>query len=145
MRSRIRNTCGALPDRRATSWSGVSPVLVYNLLVMVGFALSGLAMSLVMLRWTGSLAAGLVAGVLFAFNAHVLTRFAHLQALHVGFFPLMLYAFDRVLGGGVHPRPNSSAFAMRTLLSAAFGLQALSSNYLMALWRPSPPARRSPC
>ncbi|MDH4063388.1 MAG: hypothetical protein OEW19_03235, partial [Acidobacteriota bacterium] len=33
------------------------------------------------------------------FNAHLLTRIVHLQALHVEFFPLALMALDRVLTG----------------------------------------------
>ena len=41
---------------------GASPVLVYNLLVMAGFALSGFAMSWLISRWTGDRAAGVVAG-----------------------------------------------------------------------------------
>ena len=106
-------------------WAGGSPVLVYNLLVMVGFVLSGVAMSRLMTRWTGSLAAGVVAGALFSFNAHVLTRFAHLQALHVEFIPLTLYALDRVLD---EPRIRHAV-----LLSCAFVLQALCSNYLMVM------------
>ena len=69
---------------------------VYNLLIMAGFALSGWSMYLLMRRWTGSEWAGIVAGLVYAFNAHVLTRFVHLQAQHVEFFPLMLYALDRV-------------------------------------------------
>ena len=48
-------------------------------------------------RWTGSAAAGIVAGCLYSFNAHLLTRFAHLQALHLEFFPIALAAFDRLL------------------------------------------------
>lgn len=104
-------------------WAGASPVLVYNLLIMLGFALSGGAMYLVMARWTGSQWAGIIAGLLYAFNAHVLTRFVHLQAQHVEFFPLVLYAFDRVLVG----RRLRDAL----LLAAAFVLQALCSNYLL--------------
>jgi len=43
-------------------------------------------MCLVINRWTGSMAAGVIAGLLYAFNAHVLTRFPHVQAQHVEFF-----------------------------------------------------------
>ena len=35
-------------------WLGASPVLVYNLLIIAGLALSGWAMYLLMARWTGS-------------------------------------------------------------------------------------------
>ena len=69
-------------------WAGASPVLVYNLLIIAGLALSGWSMYLLMRRWTGSESAGIIAGLIYAFNAHVLTRFVHLQAHHVEFFPL---------------------------------------------------------
>jgi hypothetical protein len=104
-------------------WAGVSPVLVYNLLVWLGFALSGAAMAGVVERWTASWWAGVVAGCLYAFNAHQLTRFAHLQALHIEFFPLALFAFDRVLAG--------ASRRMTWLLGSMFALQALCSNYTM--------------
>jgi hypothetical protein len=104
-------------------WAGASPVLVYNVLIMAGFALSGWAMYLLMARWTGSTSAGIIAGLLYAFNAHALTRFVHLQALHVEFFPLMLYALDRVI---VDRRRRDAV-----LLAAAFVLQALCSNHLL--------------
>ena len=106
-------------------WAGVSPVLVYNLLVWAGFALSGFAMALLLRAWTGSLAAGVVAGCLYAFNAHLLTRYSHLQALHLEFFPIVLYAFDRVLRLG-----SRRDF---WLLGVAFVLQALCSNYLLVM------------
>ena len=112
-------------------WAGASPVLVYNLLIIAGLALSGWSMYLLMRRWTGSESAAIIAGLAYAFNAHVLTRFVHLQAHHVEFFPLMLYAFDRVLVG-----PSTSLRAGRrrrdaVLLAAAFVLQSLCSNYLL--------------
>ncbi len=106
-------------------WAGVDPVVVYNLLVLAGFALSGWTMSLVMSAWTGSMTAGIVSGMLFAFNAHLLTRLPHLQALHVEFLPLALYAFDQVL---VRSRRLPSA---ALALAAAFVLQALCSNYTL--------------
>jgi hypothetical protein len=105
-------------------WAGASPVLVYNLLIIAGLALSGWSMYLLMRRWTGSESAAIVAGLIYAFNAHVLTRFVHLQAHHVEFFPLVLYAFDRVL--------TERRLRDVVLLSYAFALQALCSNYLLA-------------
>lgn len=104
-------------------WAGLSPVFVYNVLIIAGFALSGWAMYLVMERWTGSRWAGVIAGLVYAFNAHVLTRFVHLQAQHVEFFPIMLFALDRVLAVG---KPRHIV-----LLAAAFVLQALCSNYML--------------
>lgn len=104
-------------------WAGASPVLVYNLLIILGLTLSGWAMYLVMERWTRSTWAAVIAGLVYGFNAHVLTRFVHLQAQHVEFFPLMLYAFDRVLVEG----RRRDAY----LLAGMFVLQALCSNYLL--------------
>ncbi len=115
-------------------WAGVSAVLVHNLLLIAGFALSGWAMYLLIARWTGRAAAGIVAGLVYAFNAHTLTRFPHLQAQHVQFFPLLLYAFDRLLAGsteaGRSPR-DQSVQRDAALLIGAFVLLALCSNYLL--------------
>ena len=44
----------------------------------------------------GGLAAGIMAGALFAFYAHAMTRFTHVQALHNEFLPLALLALDEV-------------------------------------------------
>ena len=117
-------------------WAGASPVLVHNLLIIAGLALSGWSMYLVMVRWTASKGAGVVAGLLYAFNAHTLTRFVHVQAFHVWLLPVMLYAFDRVLSGGTcHPTTQSPRRGDPgrhvLLLVVAFAGQALSSNYLM--------------
>ena len=106
-------------------WSGVSPVTVYNLLVWLGYALSGFSMALLLRSWTGSTIAGAAAGSLYAFNAHLLTRYAHLQALHLEFLPIVFYAFDRVLAGA---RRRHVA-----LLAAMFILQALCSYYTMVM------------
>ena len=104
-------------------WAGASPVLVHNLLLLAGLMLSGWAMYLLMVRWTANPGASVLSGLLYAFNAHSLTRFVHLQAFHVWLLPLMLYAFDRVLSGG--------SWRHVLLLVAAFAGQALSSNYLL--------------
>lgn len=106
-------------------WSGASPVLIYNVLVWLGYALSGLAMALLMRAWTGSLLAAILSGCLYAFNAHLLTRYAHLQALHLEFLPIVFYAFDRVLRG------ERGRFVV--MLVIAFVLQALCSNYTMVM------------
>jgi hypothetical protein len=65
-------------------------VLVYNVVLMLGFALTAFATCLLVERWTGNLTAGLLAGSLFAFNTHTLTRFAHVQGIHLYGLPLAL-------------------------------------------------------
>jgi hypothetical protein len=104
-------------------WLGGSALVAYNLLVIAGLALSAWSMWLLLERWTGSRAAGAVAGTLIAFNAHTLTRLPHLQALHVEFLPVVLLALDRVL---VERRTRDAV-----LLGAACALQGLTSNYLL--------------
>src|SRR3954471_7317090 len=65
------------------AWAGASPVLVHNLVLMAGFALTAFAATLLVDAWTGSLLAGLLAGSMFAFNTHTLSRTAHVQGVHL--------------------------------------------------------------
>jgi hypothetical protein len=102
---------------------GGSPVLAFNLVLMAGMALTGWAFCLLVSRWTGSWAAGYVAGSLAAFNSHVLVRLPHLQTQHVEFIPLILFALDRLIA----LRRVRDAL----LLGAAFALQGLTSVYLL--------------
>lgn len=106
-------------------WSGVSPVLTYNLLLLAGFALSAWTMALLVRRWTGQRTAALVAGSIFGFSAHTLTRLPHLQAQHVEFLPLALLALDELL------RQPGAGRALK--LAAWSTLQALTSIYLLVL------------
>ncbi len=76
---------------------GGSPVLVFNLLVIAGFALSALAGYALMFAWTGNRVAALLTGSVFAFNTHTLTRIPHVQALHIYGLPLALLAVDRLI------------------------------------------------
>lgn len=104
-------------------WAGVSTLVVHNLLIVAGFALTGWAMALVVRRWTGDWWAAILAGMLLAFNAHSLSRIAHLQAVHVEFLPIAVYALDRLLS---RPRVGHAL-----VLSLAFVLQSLTSKYLL--------------
>jgi len=104
-------------------WSGASPVLAYNLLLIGGLALTGWTTSLVIGRWTGNRLAGILSGSLMAFNAMTLTRFAEIQDQHLEFFPLALFALDRLLST---PRLKH-AFE----LAGWFVLQALTCGYLL--------------
>jgi hypothetical protein len=51
----------------------------------------------------GDWPAVILAGALFAFNAHTLTRLTHVQALHNEFLPLAILALDEVLVRGTWP------------------------------------------
>src|SRR5207244_13008946 len=78
-------------------WAGGSPILVYNLVLLAGLALTGWAAAIVIERWTGSWLAGITSGSLLAFNSFTLTHFPHIQLLHLEFFSFELLALDRLL------------------------------------------------
>jgi hypothetical protein len=104
-------------------WAGVPTLVVHNLLILAGFALTGWTMTLVLRRRTGSWECGVLAGMLLAFNSHSLSRIAHLQAVHVEFLPLAIMALDRLL---TRPRLSNAL-----KLSLAYALQSLTSNYFL--------------
>jgi len=78
-------------------WLGGSPVLVFNIVLIAGFALTAWAGTVLVTSWTGDRLAGLFAGSTFAFNTHTLTRLAHVQGIHAWGLPLALLAADRVI------------------------------------------------
>ena len=104
-------------------WLGAPTLLVYNLVLLAGFTLTGWATAWSPRGWTGSWAAGAAAGIVAAFNAHMLTRLPHMQALHVEFLPLALAALDTLLRD---PKPRHAL-----KLALWFVLQALTSVYLL--------------
>jgi hypothetical protein len=81
------------------AWLGGSPVLVFNLLLMAGFALTAFSAWWLVVRWTGDPVAGMLAATVFAFNSHTLTRLPHVQAVHLYGLPLALLAADRLVIG----------------------------------------------
>ncbi len=104
--------------------SGASAVLTYNLSLLLGLALSAWAMQWVVWRWTGDLTVSLLAGAIFGFNAHVLTRLGHLQALHAYGLPLLAYGVDRVLA------PDGRRLRDGLLVGLGGAALALTSGYL---------------
>lgn len=104
-------------------WLGGTPVLAYNLLLLAGFALTALATYAVVFAWTGNRAAALVAGSLFAFNTHTLTRLPHLQAIHAYGLPLALLFTDRLM------RQPAASGAVGLALSMT--LMVYTSGYLV--------------
>ena len=78
-------------------WLGVSPILVYNLVFLSGFALSGVGVALLVRRLTGSIGAAILAGIVFAFPPYRIDHYAHLQLQQTEFIPLALWAFHRLL------------------------------------------------
>lgn len=103
---------------------GASPVLTYNLSLLLGYVLSAWAMQWLAWRWTGHYVASLVAGSLFAFNAHSLVSMGHIQAIHAYGLPLLLVGLDGVISPDGR-RPWHGALA-----GVATALLAWTSGYL---------------
>jgi hypothetical protein len=104
-------------------WLGASPVLAMNLLILGGFALTAFLTYAVIFSWTRDRFAALVAGSLFAFNTHTLTRLPHVQALHTYGLPLALLLTDRLI---LEPRLKLAAALAVCMASLAY-----TSGYLM--------------
>ena len=103
-------------------WLGASPLLTYNVLVLLGLTLTALAMYALVVTWSGDYWGGLLAGALLAFSTPLLTRLPHLQALHLYWLPLALLAFDRLL---TRRRTRDAAWLGACVVGAA-----LTSGYL---------------
>ncbi len=104
-------------------WLGASPVFVFNIVLILGFALTAWAGYTLAFEWTGDRAAGMLAGSMFAFNTHTLTRLAHVQGIHAWGLPLTLLAADRIL---VHARWRDAVW-----LAVWMTAMAYTSGYLV--------------
>jgi hypothetical protein len=102
---------------------GVGPVAAYNVAMLAGFAFCGFAAYLLGLRLTGSWAAGMAAGVFYAFVPFRFVHLSHLQHVWGGWLPLMLVALL-----AFHERPTSKR---AWLLAAAFVLNGLTNIHYL--------------
>lgn len=71
---------------------GVTPITLYNLAMLLGFAMSGYGMSVLVRTCGRSTLASFIAGVLFAFCGFKLDHLAHIQIIWSGWLPLLLAA-----------------------------------------------------
>lgn len=69
---------------------GAGALTAYNVAMLAGFAFSGFAMYRLALRLTGSWAAGVAAGVFYAFVPFRFVHLSHLQHVWGGWLPLLL-------------------------------------------------------
>jgi hypothetical protein len=85
------------------------PVLAYNMAFLVSFMLSGFALYLLALRYTGNRLAAFLAGLAFAFAPYRLSLIGHLSLLTVQWLPLALLYLDAFLQPALtHPQPPPS-------------------------------------
>jgi hypothetical protein len=78
-------------------WAGVHPLVVYNLFLLSTFVLNALAAHVLAYRLTGSYAAGLLAGVIFAFSPYRFEHFDHLEMQLSFWIPLAALAWHRAV------------------------------------------------
>ena len=78
-------------------WLGVPPILVYNLVLLSGFAISGVGVALLVRTLTENTGAALLAGIVFAFLPFRIDHYAHLQLQQTQCLPFAMWAFHRLL------------------------------------------------
>jgi hypothetical protein len=104
-------------------WLGVHPVVIYNLLLLSGFVLSGVTMFLLVRALTGRADAAWIAGAIFALYPYRYEHYSHLELQMTMWMPLALLGLHRVLARGRlrDGLATGLAFALQTLSSLYYG------------------------
>ncbi|MBX7186730.1 MAG: hypothetical protein K1Y01_16435 [Vicinamibacteria bacterium] len=102
------------------------PLVRFNLANWLSLAFSGWAFCLLARSWSGSILAGILAGVTAVLGSHQSLHYVHLNLLSVGWLPVFLLALDRVLsgGGGRYAALAGTAFALTAASSGYYGVAA---------------------
>jgi hypothetical protein len=103
--------------------AGGSPLAAYNVSVLLSYALSGFFAYLLAFRLTGSVLAGLCAGLAFGFSPYRASQLAHVQVLTAQWMPLALL--------GLHEHVASGSRRGLVIFAVAWLLQALSNGYYL--------------
>jgi hypothetical protein len=119
-------------------WLGAHPVLIYNLLLLSGFVLSGVAMFLLVRALTGRVDAAIVGGAIFALYPYRYEHYSHLELEMTMWMPLALLGLHRALASGRlrDGLATGFAFALQTLSSLYYGcfLAVYMAVFGAALW-----------
>ena len=78
-------------------WSGLSPVLVYNIMLLGGIALSGVAMFVLARHLTGDTGAALVSAAIFTLAPYRVEHYMHLELQWTMWMPLAFWAAHRAV------------------------------------------------
>jgi hypothetical protein len=116
-------------------WAGLPPVLVHNLLLLGAIAASGLAMCALARYLTGSLGAGLIAGVVFAFAPYRFAHIMHMELQWTMWMPLAFLALHRTFDTGrwKYGLATGACIALQLLSSIYYGVFLASLIGLGAL------------
>jgi len=102
-------------------WAGVSPVLVYNVMLLGGIVASGLAMFVLVRHLTRDDGAALVGATIFTLAPYRVTHLVHLELQWTMWMPLAFWAVHRIFETG--------ALRFGGLVGLFLSLQLLSSVY----------------
>jgi hypothetical protein len=105
-------------------WIGLHPVIVYNLVLLSAFVLSGVTMFLLVRALTGRIDAAAIAGAVFAVYPYRLEHYPHFALQMTIWMPLALWAMHRTMALGRlrDGLATGLAFALQTLSSLYYGL-----------------------
>jgi hypothetical protein len=102
-------------------WAGVPVAVAYNLLLLGSFVFSGVAACFLVRQLTGSLFAGVVSGVIFAFAPYRFDHYGHFELLWSGWMPLAVLALYRAV--------EEERWRWGVAVGLLVALQTLSSIY----------------
>ena len=102
-------------------WAGFPPTLVYNLLLLGGFAGSGVAMFVLARHLTARAAPSLVAAAIFTMLPYRIEHFMHLELQWAMFIPLTFWALHRAV--------ESTSWRWGALTGLFLWLQVLACVY----------------
>ena len=127
-------------------WITRNPIATLNAAYLLAFTLNGLGTFLLVRELTGSAVAGIVGGVVLAFNQFFLFfELSHLQVISTGWMPLTIYALRRyfvtgsraalVAGGGFLMMSNLSAGYYMVMFPPFVGLYCCWELATRRAWR----------
>jgi hypothetical protein len=127
-------------------WSGLPPVVAYNVLILVSFLFAGLGAFVFLRHLTGSTLAGLIGGLIYAFSAFRFGHYMHQELLWNGWIPLTLWGLHRTIDtGGWRPALLTALCLVAQMYSSIYygiflaTFIAIVSVFLLALrvldWR----------
>jgi hypothetical protein len=102
-------------------WSGLPPIVAYNVLILLSFMFSGLAAFVFIRHLTGSTIGAVIGGVIFVFAPMRFGHYMHQELLWTGWIPLSLWAMHRTI--------ETSRWRYALLTGACFVAQTYSSIY----------------
>jgi hypothetical protein len=102
-------------------WAGANPVLVYNLLLLIGIVTSGVGMFVLVRSLTGNGRAALVSAAIFTLVPYRIEHVMHLELQWTAWMPLTLWA--------VHRAFNDASLRFGLLTGVLVSLQVLSCLY----------------